>query len=172
MIIPYKSATPRIGQNVFVAPNAWITGDTELGDEVSIFFGAVLRGDILPIKVGRRSNLQEHVIVHTSNGRVPTIIGEEVTVGHGAILHGCTVGNRVLVGMGSIILDEAVIGEECVIGAQTLITEHKVIPPRSLVIGSPGRVVRALTDDEVKFLSVSAARYVTVGATYAAMKLG
>jgi carbonic anhydrase/acetyltransferase-like protein (isoleucine patch superfamily) len=165
-LVPYGCKTPTIGANVWIAPDAWVTGDINIGDESSVFFGSSLRGDILPIKIGRRSNLQEHSIVHTSNGRVPTIIGDETTIGHRATLHGCTIGNRVLIGMGAIILDEAVIDDEVVIGAGALITEGKKIPSRSLVFGSPGRIVRQLTDEEVKYLKISADRYVEVASNY------
>ena len=171
-IIPYLGKTPRMGQDCFVAPDAWIIGDTSLADEVSVFFGAVLRGDILPIQIGRRSNIQERVIIHTSNGRKPTIVGEECTIGHGAILHGCEIRSRVLIGMGATILDEAIIGEESVIGAGSLVTEGKHIPPRSLVVGVPGKVVRELRDEEIQFLRISAERYVQVGKNYRAMNLG
>jgi carbonic anhydrase/acetyltransferase-like protein (isoleucine patch superfamily) len=169
MNISYLNNTPKIGQNVFIAPDAWVIGDVELGDDVTVLFGSSVRGDILPIRIGERSNLQEHVVIHTSVGRIPTTIGEEVTVGHRALIHGATIGNRVIVGMGSIILDEAEIGDECIIGAGSVVTEHKKIPPRSLVIGTPGRVVRELTTDELAFLPVSANRYVTVGRNYAAL---
>ena len=160
MIIPLEKSTPSIGNDVFVAPDAWVIGDVHLGDEVSLFFGAVLRGDLMPIRVGKRTNIQEHALLHTSRKRTPVIIGEEVTVGHRAIVHGAAIGNRVLIGMGSIILDEAEIGDECIIGAGTLITERKKIPPRSMVLGSPGKVVRELTAEEIAFLPRSAAGYV------------
>lgn len=149
-----------------MAPDAWIIGDVTLGEKVTVLFSAVLRGDILPIRIGKESNVQDHVMIHTSRGRISTTVGEKVTIGHRAVLHGCTIRNRVLVGMGSIILDEAEIADDCVIGAGTLITEGKKIPPRSLVIGSPGRVVRELTDQEVAFLLDSAASYVKVGEKY------
>jgi carbonic anhydrase/acetyltransferase-like protein (isoleucine patch superfamily) len=166
MIIPFRDKTPTVGENCWIAPDAWVIGDVTLADKVSIFFGAVLRGDILGIKIGRETNIQEHSVIHTSHGRIPTTIGEQVTVGHRAMIHGATIGNRVLVGMGSIILDEAVIEDQCIIGAGTVVTESKKIPPRSLVIGVPGKVVRQLTDDEVAFLTVSATRYYPFGQTY------
>ena len=163
MILRLDSRIPRIGQEVFLAPDAWVIGDVELGDQVSIFFGAVLRGDLLPIRVGRGTNIQEHAMVHTTHGRKPAVIGEYCTVGHRAIVHGCTVGNRCLVGMGAIILDETEIGDECVIAAGCLIPEGKTIPPRSMVMGVPGKVVRELTVAEVTMLPVSAERYIETG---------
>lgn len=172
MILPCTPAVlneeraPALGKGVFVAPDAWVIGDVELGDQATVLFGAVLRGDILPIKVGKRSNIQDCSVIHTSHGRTPTEIGEEVTIGHRATLHGCKICDRVLVGMGAIILDETVIEDECVIAAGTVVTENKRIPARSMVMGVPGKVVRTLTDDEIKFLRVSAERYVKVGANY------
>jgi len=157
---------PKLGKRVFVAKDAWVIDETELGDEVTVLFGAVLRGDILPIKIGRRSNIQEHSVIHTSHGRTPTIIGEQVTVGHRVTIHGAQIKDRCLIGMGSILLDEAVIQEDSLVGAGSLVTEGKVFPPRSLILGSPAKVVRSLTDDEVAFLTVSADRYVKVGAEY------
>ena len=166
MIIPFETKTPVVGAGTWVAPDASVIGDVTLGEKVSIFFGAVLRGDILAIRVGNETNIQEHSVIHTSHGRIPATIGEQVTVGHRAIIHGATVGSRVLVGMGSIILDEAVIEDQCIIGAGTVITEGKKIPARSLVIGVPGKVVRTLSDDEVAFLTLSATRYCTFGKRY------
>ena len=166
MIIPFRDKNPTIGPGGWIAPDAWVIGDVTLGEKVSIFFGAVLRGDILGIRIGNETNIQEHTVIHTSHGRIPTTIGDQVTVGHRAMIHGATIGNRVLVGMGSIILDEAVIEDQCVIGAGTVVTEGKIIPSRSLVIGVPGRVVRQLTDDEVAFLTLSATRYYPFGKTY------
>ena len=166
MIIPYGTTHPRIGERLFLAPGAWVIGDCDIGDDVSIFFGSVLRGDILPIRIGKRTNIQEHSIIHTSNGRIPTTVGEEVTIGHRSLLHGCTVGDRVLVGMGSILLDECVIGEDSVIGAGSLVTEGKAFPPRSMIFGSPAKLVRELRSEEVEYLRTSANRYVEVGRRY------
>ena len=172
MIIPFGTVSPTIGERLFLAPNAWVIGACEIGEDVSIFFGSVLRGDILPIRVGKRTNIQEHSIIHTSNGRIPTTIGEEVTVGHRSLLHGCTVGNRVLIGMGSTLLDECVIGDDSVIGAGSLVTERKVFPPRSMIFGSPARVVRELRPEEIEYLRVSAERYVQVGRQYREQGIG
>ncbi len=172
MLHPFKGKTPIVGKDVFIASNATIIGDVTLGDNVSIFFGAVLRGDILGITVGARTNIQEHALLHTTYKRSPCIVGEEVTIGHRAIVHGCFVGNRVLIGMGAIVLDDAVIEEECLIGAGTLITEGKKIPPRSLVLGSPGKVVRTLEESEIKRLKESAEGYVLSGFSYRESKIG
>lgn len=166
MIVPLGQQVPQIEAEVFLAKDSWVIGDVSLGTRVSIFFGAVLRGDILPIRVGNESNIQEHALLHTSHGRTPTILGDQVTVGHRAIVHGATVGNRVLVGMGAIILDQAIIEDECIIGAGTVITEGKKIPARSLVLGTPGRVVRTLEQDELRQLVLAAEHYVTLGRMY------
>lgn len=166
MIIDYKGCEPTIGNNVFVAPDAWIIGDVTLAENVSIFFGAVLRGDILPIKIGARSNIQEHCVLHTQTNTVPTVVGNDVTVGHRVTLHSCTIKDRCLIGMGSIIMDRAVVGEDCIVAAGTLITIGKEIPPRSLVMGSPGKVVRALTEEEVGGIAATAQRYVEKGNWY------
>jgi len=165
-VIPFKEKTPVVSASAFVAPDAWIIGDTTVGDNVSIFFNAVLRGDIESIRVGRGTNLQEHVLVHTSHGMSPALIGEDVTVGHRAIIHGCSIGDRCLIGMGATILDNAEVGDECIIGAHTLIPKGTKIPPRSLVVGTPGKVVRQLTDEELQSLVASAKGYQELGATY------
>jgi carbonic anhydrase/acetyltransferase-like protein (isoleucine patch superfamily) len=157
---------PKLGKRVFVAKDAWVIDQVELGDEVTVLFGAVLRGDILPIRIGARSNVQDRAIIHTSHGRTPSEIGSEVTIGHGAIIHGAKVGDRVLVGMGSILLDQAVIAEESVVGAGSLVTEGKQFPPRSLILGSPAKVVRQLNEKELEFLKISADRYAKVGLEY------
>ncbi|MCB1485313.1 MAG: gamma carbonic anhydrase family protein [Hyphomicrobiaceae bacterium] len=151
----------------WVAPNAVVLGNVTLEDEASVWFGAVLRGDNEPIRIGQRSNIQDGCVLHTDPG-FPLQIGSDCTVGHMVMLHGCTIGRASLIGIGSIILNGAQIGEECVIGANTLIPEGKVIPPRSMVIGSPGKIVRTLTDEEAQRFSAGAARYVANWKRYAA----
>ncbi len=150
--------TPGEGK-FWVAPNATVIGRVRLEEDASIWFGAVVRGDNELITIGARSNVQDGCVLHTDPG-FPLTIGADCTIGHMVMLHGCTIGRGTLVGIGSIILNGAEIGDECVIGANTLIAEGKVIPPRSMVIGSPGKIVRALTDDEVKRFSGGASRYV------------
>ena len=165
-IIPYKNIHPKIDESCFIAPESWITGDVRIGKNVSIFFGAVLRGDILPITVGDETNIQEHAVIHSSHGRSPTSIGNQVTIGHRAIVHGCTIGNTCIIGMGSIILDEAVIGDNCLVGAGSVVTERKKFPAGSLIIGSPAKVVRSLEPKELEHLQASAAGYVETGRNY------
>jgi carbonic anhydrase/acetyltransferase-like protein (isoleucine patch superfamily) len=142
----------------WVAPTAVVIGKVSLGEGAGIWFGAVLRGDNEPIVVGPDSNLQENVVVHTDPG-FPVTIGTGCTIGHAAIIHGCTIGNNVLIGMGAIILNGAVIGDNSLVGAGALVTEGKAIPPGSLVIGSPGRVARPLTDNEIARNRQSATHY-------------
>jgi carbonic anhydrase/acetyltransferase-like protein (isoleucine patch superfamily) len=150
---------PQLAAGVWVAPNATVIGDVRLGENVSIWWNAVLRGDNDPIAIGANTNLQDGSVLHTDEG-VPMHIGRDVTVGHLVMLHGCTVGDGSLIGIKSVILNGAVIGKNCLIGANTLIPEGKVIPDRSLVMGSPGKVVRELSDEQVARIAHSAAHYV------------
>lgn len=161
-----KVETPASGR-FWVAPNAVLLGKVRLEDDASVWFGAVLRGDNELITVGERSNVQDGCVLHTDPG-FPLTIGADCTIGHMVMLHGCTIGRGSLIGIGSIILNGAKIGEECLIGANTLIGEGKEIPPRSMVLGSPGKIVRQLTDDDVKRFGGGAGRYVTNGRRYAA----
>lgn len=149
MIQPYQNHRPQVGKNVRVHDTAVIVGRVALGDDVNLWPGAVLRGDMDAIRVGNRTNIQDGSVFHTDTG-YPAVIGEDCVVGHQACVHACTVGNRCLVGIRSVILTGAKIGDECVIGAGAVVTEGKVIPPRSLVLGVPGKVVRPITDEEVK----------------------
>jgi len=164
--LPYKGVHPRIGSGCFVAPDAWITGDVTIGDGVTILFGVVIRGDIQPISIGEGSNLQEHAVIHTSRGRGPCIIGQGVTVGHHAVLHGCKVSDYTIVGMSSTVLDDANIREHCIIGAHALVPMKMEIPTGSLALGVPAKVIRPLTDAEIKETLDSAAAYRRVGLEY------
>jgi len=159
MIYRLDGVSPRIAENAWVAPGAHVIGDVILEDDSSVWFGAVLRGDNEPITLGRGSNIQENCVLHTDPG-CPLLIGPDCTIGHKAMLHGCTIGEGSLVGMGATILNRAVIGRGCLIGAGALITEGKVIPDGSLVMGSPGKVVRELDDDARAALIASARTYV------------
>lgn len=150
---------PELGNRAWVADSAQVVGNVVLASEVSVWFNAVLRGDNEPIVVGARTNIQDGAVLHTDEG-VPLTIGEDVSVGHMAMLHGCTVGDGSLIGMHATILNRAVIGKHCLIGAKTLIPEGKVIPDRSLVVGTPGRIIRELSNEEVERLTAGAAHYV------------
>jgi carbonic anhydrase/acetyltransferase-like protein (isoleucine patch superfamily) len=150
----------------WIAPNAVVLGKVRLEDDASVWFGAVVRGDNELITVGPRANVQDGCVLHTDPG-FPLTIGADCTIGHMVMLHGCSIGRGSLIGIGSIILNGAKIGEECLIGANTLIAEGKDIPPRSMVLGSPGKIVRQLSDDEVKRIHGSAGRYVANWKRYA-----
>lgn len=165
MIYTLDELTPRLGNAVYVAPNATVVGDVELGDEVSIWFGAVLRGDVERLTIGRRSNVQDNSVLHSDPGS-PLTLGESVTVGHAVILHGCTIGDGTLIGMGASILNDARIGRNCLIGANALITEGKEFADGTLIIGSPARAVRPLTPEELTRMATSAGRYVERGKIY------
>lgn len=166
-LAPFEGNWPTLGQNVFIAPNAWVTGRTEIGDNSSILFGAALRGDINKIIIGHSSNVQDNAVLHTSDGLGDCVIGDFVSIGHAAILHGCKVQNRCIIGMGATLLDEAVIGEDSVVGANSLVTMRTIIPPRSLVMGSPAKVVRELRPDEIENIMRTARRYIGKSADYA-----
>ncbi|MDR0579160.1 MAG: gamma carbonic anhydrase family protein [Campylobacteraceae bacterium] len=167
MIYDFKKTTPQIGKNVFMAKSADVIGDVKIGDDSSIWFKTVIRGDVHNIRIGERTSIQDGSIIHVTHYKLddksdgyPTIIGDDVTVGHGVILHGCTIENACLIGMGAVILDGANIGKESIVGAGSLVTQGKSFPARSLIIGSPARAVRTLNNEEVKELYASAARYV------------
>lgn len=151
----------------WIAATAVLIGDVELAEDVGVWFGAVLRGDNERLKVGARSNIQEGVTMHTDAG-VPLTIGADCTIGHNAILHSCTIRDRTLIGMGAIVLNGAVIGNDCLVGAGALVTENKTFPDRSLIVGSPAKVVRELDDAAVARLKDSADRYVANWRRYAA----
>ena len=150
----------------WVAPNAIVIGKVIIEEDASVWFGSILRGDNEPIRVGERSNIQEACVLHTDPG-FPLTIGPDCTIGHMVMLHGCTIGRASLIGIGSIILNGTKIGEECLIGANTLIPEGKEIPPRSMVLGSPGKIVRQLTDEDVARFGGAAGRYVKNWKRYA-----
>jgi carbonic anhydrase/acetyltransferase-like protein (isoleucine patch superfamily) len=154
------------GDTHFVAPSADVIGSVILENNVSIWFGAVLRGDNEPIRIGANSNIQDGSVLHTDMGS-PLTIGANVTVGHQSMLHGCDIGDGSLIGIKAVILNHAVIGRNCLIGANSLITEGKVIPDNSLVIGSPGKVVRTLSEEEIAAMHANTANYVEKAANFA-----
>ena len=153
--------SPRLGERVFVADGAFLVGDVELGDDSSVFYGAVLRGDLAPIRVGMRTNIQDNVTVHVSTD-VPAVIGNEVTVGHNAVLHACTIDDNVMVGMGAIVMDGAHIKKNCIVGAGAVVTQGKEFPENSLVLGAPAHVVRELTTEEIEGVRGGVERYVEI----------
>jgi carbonic anhydrase/acetyltransferase-like protein (isoleucine patch superfamily) len=159
---------PQLGREVFLAETCALIGDVVIGDASSIWYGAVLRGDMYPIRIGARTNLQDGTIVHITGGQFATAIGDDCTVGHAAIIHGCTIEDRCLIGMGATILDGAVIGAGSLVGAGALVTPGTVIPPRSLVLGAPGRVVRPVNPKEREQIEYGAEHYVELARRYLA----
>lgn len=171
-ILPYEGKHPKIAPSAFVAPNAVVIGEVEIGAEASIWFGAVVRGDIGSIRIGARTNIQDLACIHvtgaevTSQRQANVAIGCDVTVGHSAVLHGCTVGDGCLIGIGAIVLDHAVIGDGAVVAAGALVPPRMVVPARAFVRGVPARVVGELTDEQVGLGREGAAHYVDAGARY------
>ena len=165
MIYDLEKNVPEISADSWVAPNAIIIGKVKLEKNSSIWFNAVLRGDIEKIVIGENSNIQDGSVLHTDPG-YPLTVGKGVTVGHMVMLHGCEISDDTLIGIGSTILNKAKIGKNCIIGANTLVTENKVIPDNSLVLGSPGKVIRKVTDDEIKVIRENAKHYVTNSKRY------
>lgn len=165
-IVNYKNHAPTLGADVFVADTARVIGDVVIGASSSIWYGAVVRGDVHHIRIGCRVNVQDHTVIHVTSGLHPTLIDDDVTIGHRVVLHGCTVGRGALIGMGAIVMDKAEIGEEALVGAGALVTPGTVVPPRMLAVGSPARVKRPLTAEELAMVRSSADHYVRLGATY------
>jgi gamma-carbonic anhydrase len=156
---------PTVSSNVYIAPGAKIIGDVTIDEYASVWFNAVLRGDTQGIRIGRGSNVQDGTVIHVDS-KYPTVIGSDVTIGHSAIIHGCTIADRVIVGMGSIIMDGAVIGENTIIGSGTVIPAGKTYPPGVLILGSPGKVIRELTSEEIEKIVISAQIYKNRGIQY------
>jgi carbonic anhydrase/acetyltransferase-like protein (isoleucine patch superfamily) len=168
VIQAYRGVTPKVPPSVFVADTARVIGDVELGEDASVWFGAVLRGDVHSIRVGRGTNIQDGAIVHVNRGGTPALIGEHVTVGHGARLHGCTIASDCLIGIAAVVLDGAEIGEESLIAAGSLVAPGTKIPPRSLVMGTPARVRREVSADDLDLIRRSARGYVALKSEYLA----
>jgi len=165
MIFPYKGLEPNVPDSCFISPSADIIGDVEIGEESSVWFQVVIRGDVNRIRIGKRTNIQDGAVLHVTRDKLPMVgapltIGDDVTVGHRVTLHGCTIKNRVLIGMGAVILDHAEIGDDSIVAAGSLITKEKKFPPRSLIQGAPAKVVRQLTDEEIGMLLASSSNYV------------
>ncbi len=167
MIYRFGENTPQIDPSVFVAPGSHVIGNVTLGARSSVWFGSVLRGDVMPIHVGERTNIQDISMVHVTEGMYETRIGDDVTIGHRAMIHGCTIGDRVLVGMGATILDGAEIGDDCIIGAGALILQRTKIPPRSFVVGAPAVIKREVQEHEVQRILMSAIHYAELAQEYA-----
>jgi carbonic anhydrase/acetyltransferase-like protein (isoleucine patch superfamily) len=157
---------PTVAPDVFVAPNAVVIGDVHLGAGSSVWFGTTIRGDVMPIRIGARTNIQDGCVVHVTAGKAETTVGDDVTVGHMVLLHGCAVGSRVLVGMGSVVLDNARIEDDCVLAAGSLVAPGACIPARSLAMGRPAKVVRALKAEDFAWIRQAGALYCDYAKTF------
>ncbi len=165
-LYPYKDMYPKVGKEVYIAPTAAVIGNTILGDGSSVWFSAVVRGDVMPIRVGRHTSIQDNAVVHVTSQKFSTIIGNHVTVGHGAIVHGCVIEDLCIIGMGSVILDGAVIGAGSIVAAGAVVSPNTVVPAGSLVVGVPGKVKRAITEKEKVWIQSSADHYVQLSKDY------
>ena len=166
MIKQFERIKPKLGRDVYISESATVIGDVILGNEVNIWFGAVLRGDMHYIRVGSRSNIQDNAVVHVTTAVSPATIGKNVTVGHGAIIHGCTIEDNCMIGMGSVVMDDAVVGAGSLIGAGALVPPNMKIQPKSLVVGTPGKVVRKVTDEEYQMIIDRPQEYIDLAEQY------
>ncbi|MGE0470867.1 MAG: Protein YrdA [Candidatus Nitrospira kreftii] len=166
MIRTFQGIKPTVPKSCFIEDTAVVIGDVVMGDECSVWFNAVVRGDVNYIRIGNRTNVQDLCMLHVTHDTHPLIIGNDVTIGHHVVLHGCTIHDRVLVGMGAIIMDGAVIGEDSVVGAGALIVEGRIVPPKSLILGSPAKVKRSVTAKELAWVKESAENYVRYAGQY------
>src|SRR4051794_14609704 len=166
MLRPYRGVLPRVQPTAFIDDSAQVIGDVEVGEESSVWMCAVVRGDVHWIRIGRRTSIQDGTVVHVMTGTHPTSIGDNVTVGHAAVIHGCTVENQCLIGMGAILLNGSHVGTGSIVAAGSLVVEEMRVPPRSLVMGSPAKVRRTLTDAEVADIQLYADRYVAYRLDY------
>ena len=165
-ILDFKGNTPKVHDSVYLADDVFVIGDVEIGEDANVWFGSVIRGDVSYIRIGARTNIQDMTMIHVSSDFGPTIVGEEVTVGHRVTLHGCHVERQCLIGMGATVMDHARIGEQTVIGAGSLVSPGTIIPPRVLALGSPAKVKRDLTDEELAYLDTSWRNYVELKQHY------
>ena len=165
-LIPYRGIHPKLADDVFVAPNAYITGDVEIGAESSVWYGCTIRGDVHHVRIGRRTNIQDGTVIHVTRGVSGTVIGDEVTVGHKALLHACTIESGAFIGMAATVLDEAVVEGGAMLAAGALLTPGKRVPKGQLWGGSPARYMRDLRPDELDFFPVSADNYVRLSREY------
>jgi len=168
----YRGTAPTLAPDVFLADNATVIGDTHIGAGSSVWFGAVVRGDVMPIRIGAATSIQDNTVVHVTSDRSGTTVGDRVTVGHNVILHACTVADDCIIGMGSILLDQVKIGRFCIVGAGALVTPGTEIPDGYLAVGAPARVARPITDEERAWIASSAGHYVTLAQRYLAEAVG
>ncbi|HYB97664.1 MAG TPA: gamma carbonic anhydrase family protein [Candidatus Limnocylindrales bacterium] len=168
MIRSYDNLAPRIAFSAWVAPTAVVVGDVEIGEDSSIWYGCVVRGDVFHVRIGARTNVQDMTVIHVTHERYPTILHDDITVGHRAVLHGCTVESRALIGIGAVVLDQAVIGEGALVAAGSLVTPSTRVPCGMMVMGAPARVVREVTDAERAWMAESSRNYVEYARRHAA----
>ena len=166
LLKPYRNIIPKIHETAFIAENAAIIGDVEIGAGTGIWYGCTLRGDVNDIKIGARTNIQDGTVIHTSLGVQGTYIGDDVTVGHMALLHACTIGSRAFIGMQSLIMDEVVVEDEAMVAAGSMVTPRKRIPKHQLWGGRPARYMRDMTPEEIEYLQISADRYAALAQEY------
>jgi len=162
----YKGKYPKMAMDVFVALNATVIGDVVIGEGSSVWFGSVVRGDVNYIRIGSYTNLQDNSVIHVTTAKYPTIIGDQVTMGHRVLVHGCVIGSRCLIGMGAILMDGVEIGDESLVAAGAVVTPGTKVPPRSLVRGFPAKVMRELTDEEVAEIERLAKHYANLASWY------
>jgi carbonic anhydrase/acetyltransferase-like protein (isoleucine patch superfamily) len=165
-IVTAREKTPILGKDVFIADGAKIIGDVTIGDQSSIWYNSVIRGDVMPIRIGCKTNIQDGAVVHGTLGKAAASIGNEVTIGHLAILHGCDIGDQCLIGMGAIVMDNVKIPNRCIVGAGSLVTEGSVFEEESLILGRPAKAVRKLKKEELEFLPKSAENYIMYTSWY------
>jgi carbonic anhydrase/acetyltransferase-like protein (isoleucine patch superfamily) len=166
MLRPYRGLRPRVHPTAYIDDSAQVIGDVEIGEESSVWMCVVVRGDVNRIRIGRRSNVQDGTIVHVMKDTHPTLIADDVTIGHGAVVHGCTIEDRCLIGMGAILLNGVTVGSGSIVAAGTLLPEGTQVPPRSLVMGAPGKVRRTLSDADLEEIQMYADRYVAYRLDY------
>jgi carbonic anhydrase/acetyltransferase-like protein (isoleucine patch superfamily) len=170
MIGRYLNSFPRVDASAWVAPSADVIGDVEIGAESSVWYGCVVRGDVFPIRIGARTNVQDHCVLHVTHDKYATVLQDDVTIGHRVVLHGCTVESGALVGIGAVVLDQAVIGAGALVGAGSLVTPGTRVPPGMVAMGSPARVIREVTDKERAWMEESTRIYVGLAKDHAARR--
>jgi gamma-carbonic anhydrase len=172
MLVTYRDRVPQVDPSAYVQQSAQVIGDVVIGAHSSVWFNVVIRADVHRVRIGMRSNVQDNATLHVTGGRWPTVLGDEVTVGHAVILHGCQIGDRCLIGMGAIVMDGVQLGADCMVAAGSLVAPGAVVPAGQLVLGSPAKVVRPLRAEELAHLRQSAQNYVDYAASYRAQGIG
>ncbi len=165
-VLPYLDTTPKLGRGVFLAPGSFVIGDVEIGADSSVWFNTVIRGDVFPIRIGARSNVQDNSVIHVTTDKFSTVIEDDVTVGHSVTLHGCTIKSGALIGMGAIVLDRAVVEEGALVAAGALVPQGMVVPAGTVAMGSPAKIRRPVSEEERAYLAYAAGHYVDIARNY------